>query len=145
MKYTNEEEFQKLQEQLFAVKTKDEACSILWQMKPLIEHASRSALKTRLKKLLWSHLLTWPQLYEQAEEMTEIFMTHLLKRWQKHSTKRVLDLGNYMYYYIIITNTESRKLERTMTEYVYDTQERAYYMDEDAILDRIEMENSISK
>lgn len=145
MEYTNEEEFQKLQSKLFASETKEEACSILWQMKPLIEHASRSALKTRLKKLLWNKLLTWPQLYEQAEEMTEIFMTHLLKRWEKKSTKRVSNLGNYMYFYIIITNTESRKLERTMTEYVYDTSERAYYLDEDAILDKIEMENSISK
>lgn len=118
--YTNEDDFQKLQDALFKAETEKEAQSIIWEMKPLIEHACRSALKDRLKKLLWSGLITWDDLYEQADEMSLVFMSHLLCRWKKHSDKRVLKLLDYMYFYIQITNTESRKIGRKMTDAVYD-------------------------
>lgn len=104
--YDNEELWQDCQKSFFATTDRDVAIRILWdEMEPLIAHACRSALFTKLKKrLLADPDFTSSDVMAQAEEMKFEAMHQLLRRWDIGSPKRISHLGNYAYWWIFPSN-----------------------------------------
>ena len=104
--YDNEEKWQSCQKRFFDTTDRGVAVKILWnEMEPLIAHACRSALFTKLKNRLFADPdFTESDVMAQAEEMKFEAMHQLLRRWDIGSPKRISHLGNYAYWWIFPSN-----------------------------------------
>lgn len=143
--YDNESKLAEFQDKFYQENDDKKAAELLWSVYDLLNHACRSALKTKLSKPLKLGIYTWEDdIYPQAEEMTLEFMDVLRKRRlvYKKTNKPpcyVKHFGNYAYWFIFRTNDNEKKLQHLNSSYIYETEKQgSYNAFEDDIIDRLD-------